>query len=285
VTVASLNEVVMLSPHYSTSRSGYNLATFHTTQGAEKIRDLGGWFQNPAAQCSSHHGADNYERGVFGAYVYENHAAWTQAGANPYCLSIELCGFAEWTREQWLNDKAVLVDNAAEWLAYVVGKYSIPWTLLNHAQAQTPGARGIVQHLHFGAWGGGHWDCGEDEFPIDVILDKAKHWGGGTTTPPPAAGGSVMTAASAYDSDGRLHHAAIDQHGDVCYKGPDGNWYPISREEWHKAQSGVGMVIGGPEDTITITWTQRDGDAVHMWQKGVGQGGPWRITRLGASYQ
>jgi hypothetical protein len=281
----AINELVILSPHYSTSRSGYNKAVFHTTQGAERIRDLGAWFQNPAAKCSSHHGADAYERGLFGAYVYENHAAWTQGNANGYCLSIELCGYAEWSRSKWLNEKPVLVDNAAEWLAYVVAKYSLPWTLLSDSQAQNASARGICQHVNLGSWGSGHWDCG-DGFPIDVVLDKAKHWGGGSSpTPPTPTGSSVMTAASAYDNDGRLHHAAIDQHGDVCYKGPDGNWYPISREEWHKAQSGVGMVINPATNEITITWTQRDGDAVHTWQKIAGAGGPWAITRIGASYQ
>jgi hypothetical protein len=180
----AINELWIPSPHYSTGRSAYNKIVFHTTQGAMKIRDLGSWFQNPSAQCSSHHGADSYERGLFGAYVYENYAAWTQGNANGYCLSIELCGFAEWSRSEWLNNRPILVDNAAEWLRYMVDKYSVPWTLLSDSQAQNASARGICQHVNLGSWGSGHWDCG-DGFPIDVILDKAKHWGGSTEPIPP----------------------------------------------------------------------------------------------------
>ena len=59
----AIQEIWMPSPHYSTSRGAYNKAVLHTTEGAMKIRDLGAWFANPSAQCSSHHGADNYERG------------------------------------------------------------------------------------------------------------------------------------------------------------------------------------------------------------------------------
>jgi hypothetical protein len=147
-----------------------------------RIGDLGAWFQNPSAQCSSHHGADNYEPSVFGAYVYENYGAWTQGNANPYCLSIELCGYAEWSRSEWLNNYPVLVDNAAEWLRYVVDKYNIPWVLLNDSEAQDPNRRGIVQHVNLGNWGSGHWDCGRDTFPIDVILEKAMS--GSQPTPP-----------------------------------------------------------------------------------------------------
>lgn len=138
-----------------------------------RIRDLGAWFQNPSAYCSSHHGADSYERGVFGAYVYENYAAWTQGNANPYCLSIELCGYAEWSRSEWLNNRPILVDNAAEWLRYIVDKYGIPWTVLTPSQAQNPNTRGICQHRDLGAWGSGHSDCG-DGFPIDVVIQKAQ---------------------------------------------------------------------------------------------------------------
>jgi hypothetical protein len=180
----AINELWIPSPHYSTGRSGYNKIVFHTTQGAMKIRDLGSWFQNPSAQCSSHHGADGYERGVFGAYVYENYSAWTQGNANGYCLSIELCGYAEWSRSEWLDNRPVLVDNAAEWLRYMVDKYGIPWTLLSDSQAQNASVRGICQHVNLGSWGSGHWDCGSG-FPIDVIVDKAKKWGGGGGTAPP----------------------------------------------------------------------------------------------------
>lgn len=286
--MTTINELWIASPNYTASRGPYNKAAFHTTQGAEDIRSLGSWFANPAAQCSSHHGADNFERGLFGAYVYENHKAWTQGNANPYCLSIELCGFAEWSRTTWLNSKPVLVDNAAQWLRYIVDKYALPWTLLNDSQAQDPNVRGICQHVNFGAWGSGHWDCGSG-FPIDVIVDKAKKWGG--TVPPPVSGSSGMTSASAYDNSGRLHFAAVDQHDQVCYKGPNAaNWYPVNTDAANKALSGCTMAISPPNatyanGTITITFTRDSDDSVCTWEKGVDDPGQWVLTRRGGSYQ
>jgi hypothetical protein len=89
---------------------------------------------------------------------------------------------------------------------------------------------------------------------------------------------------TAYDPDGRKHHVAVNLHGDVCYKGPNGNWYPISKETWHKAQSGASITIS-PAGEICITWTQADGDAVHIWTKGVDSADPWAIARIGASYK
>ena len=290
--MTTISEVWIPSPHYSTSRGPYNKIVFHTTEGAMRIRDLGSWFQNPSAQCSSHHGADNYEAGVFGAYVYENYKAWTQGNANPYCLSIELCAYASWSRDTWLNSKATLVNNAAQWLSYMVGKYGIPWTVLSNSQAQDPNVRGICQHVNFGSWGSGHHDCGSG-FPMDVVLDKARNWGGSrppeTVTPPK---GMNMSSASAFDYVNRLHFAAVNQRGEVCYKGPAGNWYPISTDAGNKALSGLAMAIcppgtnaRWPNGDITITFTRDRDDNVCTWQKGVDDPGQWVLTARGGSYQ
>jgi hypothetical protein len=242
-----LSEVWLPSPNYSSSRGPCNVAVFHTTEGAMKIRDLGAWFAQPSAQCSSHHGADNYERGVFGAYVYENCKAWTQASANPWCLSIELCAYASWSRSTWLNDKAVLVDNAAEWLAYICGKYGIPYTLLSSSQAQSGTVKGICQHVNFGSMGSGHHDCG-DGFPIDVVLDKAR----GGAAAAPSTGGILVSSDIAYDpTTGKQVIAYIDQDGHVRCNGglvdPDSN-----------ARSGVGLAISDSGRKV-ITYTNAGG--------------------------
>jgi hypothetical protein len=240
----SLNELWIPSPNYSSSRGPYNKAVFHTTEGAMKIRDLGAWFANPSAGCSSHHGADNYERGVFGAYVYENHKAWTQGNANPYCLSIELCAYASWSRDTWLNSKGVLVDNAAEWLAYITGKYGIPWTVLSNSQAQDPNVRGICQHRDFGSWGSGHSDCGNG-FPIDVVVDKAKR--GGST---PSSGGILVSSDIAF-YQGKQYIAYINPSGQVCCNG--------GAIGGSNAQSGVGIDIDQATGRKVITYTNTGG--------------------------
>jgi hypothetical protein len=261
--MAELREVWMPSPHYSTSRGPYNKVVFHTTEGAMKIRDLGAWFANPSAQCSSHHGADNYERGVFGAYVYENCKAWTQGNANDWCLSIELCAYASWSRDTWLGSKAVLVDNAAEWLAYMVAKYDVPWTLLSNAQAQDPDVRGICQHVNFGSWGSGHHDCGSG-FPLDVVVDKAKKWGG-------SSGGNAadMAVAVAYWND-KPYYAGVWADGKVNFREPGGSWFAVDPGQ-SGAKSGCGLGISD-DGEVVITYTNANGAAC-TYRRGAGASG------------
>jgi hypothetical protein len=234
-----------------------------------KYRDLGAWFQNPSAQCSSHHGADSYERGVFGAYVYENNKAWTQGNANDYCLSLEMCGYAEWSRSEWLNNRPILVDNAAEWLRYMVDKYAVPWTLLNDSQAQNPNARGICEHVNLGSWGSGHWDCGD--FPMDVVIDKAKKWGGGSA--PEIEGVLVSSSVAIYQ--GKQYVAFINPDGKVCCNG--GIVDPGSN-----AKSGVGLAIDSASGRKVITYTNAGG-ALCKYQQDVGDDEwHWADTGWGA---
>jgi N-acetylmuramoyl-L-alanine amidase len=247
VTNVAIKEVWIPSPHYSTSRSGYNKIVLHTTEGAMKIRDLGAWFQNPSAQCSSHHGADNYERGVFGAYVYENHKAWTQGNANPYCLSLEMCAYASWSRDTWLNSKDTLLDNAAQWIRYCVDKYNVPWTVLSNSQAQDPNVRGICQHINFGSWGSGHVDCGSG-FPMDEVIKRAK---GGSSGGETTSGGLLVSSAVAFYED-KQYLAYIRQDGKVCMNG--GVVDPGSN-----AKSGVGLAINPTNGQKVISFTNQSG--------------------------
>jgi N-acetylmuramoyl-L-alanine amidase len=266
----AIQEVWLPSPNYSASRGPYNKAVFHTTEGAMKIRDLGAWFAQPAAQCSSHHGADNYERGVFGAYVYENYKAWTQGNANPYCLSIELCAYASWSRDTWLYSKGVLVDNAAEWLAYITGKYGIPWTVLSNAQAQDPNARGICQHSNLGSWGSGHSDCGSG-FPLDVVVSKAMNQG---KAPVPPAGGTLMSSGVAF-YQGKQYVAYVNPSGQVCVNG--GVVDPNSN-----AKSGVGLAIDPDCGRKVITYTNQGGDLCKYIQEPGSSDWGWTDTGLNA---
>jgi hypothetical protein len=251
----ALQEIWMPSPHYSTSRGPYNKIVLHTTEGAMKIRDLGAWFANPSAQCSSHHGADNYEAGVFGAYVYENHKAWTQGSANDWCLSLEMCAYASWSRDTWLGSKGTLINNAAEWVRYCVDKYKIPWTVLNDYQAQDPNVRGICEHVNFGSWGSGHHDCGSG-FPMDVVIDKAKKQGGSSASP---SGGTFM-ADVAFDGSGRPWQAGIwDGNGQVNIKVGDSSWAAVDGEQ-SGAKGGAGIAYDPAGDRMRVTYINAGGD-------------------------
>jgi N-acetylmuramoyl-L-alanine amidase-like protein len=242
-----INEKWMASPNYSSSRGPYNVAVFHTTEGAMTIESLGNWFANPSAGCSSHHGADQYSANLLGAYVYENHKAWTQGNANNWCLSLEMCAYASWSRDTWMS-KPTLLNNAADWLRYICGKYGIPYTLLSDSQAQSGNVKGICQHVDFGSMGSGHHDAGAG-FPIDEVIKRAK---GGSSGSAPATGGILVSSGVAFDPrTGNQVIAYIDQQGKIRCNGglvdPDSS-----------AKSGVGLAISESGRKV-ITYTNSGG--------------------------
>lgn len=169
----------MASPNFgSRGGSGVRLIVIHTTEGASTIEALGSWFQNPSAQASSHVGIDD-EAGVgtIGEYVKRGNSAWTQAAANPYCVSAELCAYAKWTRAEW-EKHPTMIENCRRWVHETAAQYGIPLKKLSASQAQA-GGRGVCGHVDLGAAGGGHWDPGEG-FDYDWIL------GGGEPAQPAA---------------------------------------------------------------------------------------------------
>lgn len=266
--MATPREVWIPSPHYSSRGSSITTVVLHTTEGAMKIRDLGAWFQNPSAQCSSHHGADNYEAGVLGAYVYESNKAWTQANANPWCLSLEMCAYASWSRDTWLNTKGVLLHNAADWVAWMCSKYGIPIRALSSADAQNPGVKGVCQHRDLGTMGGNHSDAGSG-FPMDKVLEWAKGGSssGGTT---PSTGDDLMSAAVAV-YQGKQYFAYINPSGKVCVNG--GVVDPGSN-----ARNGVGLAIDPETGLKIVSYTNTSGK-VCKYTQAVGQSG-WGWTDM-----
>ena len=248
--MASIREVWIPSPHWSSPRGAYLKGAFHTTEGAQKIRDLGAWFQNPSAGCSSHHGSDNYERGLFGAYVYESNKAWTQGNGNSVCLSLEQCtpsGAASgWSRDTWLS-KTILIDNAAEWMHYMAEKYGLPYKWLTNSEAQDTWTKGFCEHVNGGSAWSGHHDCGNG-FPNDVVLDKARSWGSGGTTP---STGGLDVSASVAHYEGKAYFAYIDLDGHVCVNG--GVVDPNSN-----AKSGVDISINPEDGRKVVVYTNTD---------------------------
>jgi hypothetical protein len=259
------------------------LIVIHTMEGftgPNGAYDCAKYFQGNVG-ASSQVCIDN-NRGKVWEGVSRANGSWTQCGFNSVAVSCEQSGYASWSRQYWLDNRGNQLRNIADWIAEESRALGIPITDLSSGQAQGSG-RGVCYHSELGSSGCGHADPGGG-WPIDVVLDWARGGGGETVPEPvPPEVGDYM-ASTAYDSAGRRHHAAVNLRDDVCYKGPDGNWYPISEETWHKAQSGVDIKIS-PADEICITWTQADGDAVHIWTKGVGSPDPWVATRIGASYK
>jgi len=159
------------SPNYS-SRGGskVRLIVIHTAEGARTIEELGSFFANPSSGVSSHVGIDDKD-GIIGEYVRRDYKAWTAANANPVAIQVELCAFAKWTENDWMQHTTML-NNCGRWVAEEAAFFGLPLTVLTDAQAQGSG-KGICQHSNLGQWGGGHWDCGSS-FPMDYVLDIAR---------------------------------------------------------------------------------------------------------------
>lgn len=168
---APLKRKAIPSPNYS-SRAGatVRLIVLHTAEGARTIEDLGAFFASSTSGVSSHVGIDDTP-GTVGEYVKRGSKAWTAANANPVAVQAELCGFASWTRSEWLKHEAML-ENAARWIREEAEAFGLPISKLTSSQAQG-GGRGVCQHADLGSWGGGHWDCG-DGFPFDDVLAEAR---------------------------------------------------------------------------------------------------------------
>lgn len=96
---------------------------------------------------------------------------WGAPGVNRSGLHIEHCGYAHWTRAQWLRHEPLLrtsADHAALWS----WQYRIPIRVIGPAQLRL-GLRGFVTHATASRayrTPGGHSDPGAG-FPIDTYLE------------------------------------------------------------------------------------------------------------------
>ncbi len=161
----------------SSSRGGAKTiwAALHSAEGARTVDSLYNFF-NTNQNASSHAGADGYQ--LSGPWVPDERAAWTLLNGNPRSLNLELCGFARWTREQWLSTGWVdgvwnprqMIRHAAAWLREKCDRHGIPRRLLTAEQVGR-GESGILDHARytFGTGDGSHTDVGK-WFPFDVLF-------------------------------------------------------------------------------------------------------------------
>jgi hypothetical protein len=202
------------SPNYSVRNSGVRLIVLHTAEGARTYQSLGNYFANPVAGVSSHAGIDDTP-GVIGVYVKRADKAWTQANANPYSVSAELCAFANWDSAEW-HRHPVMLENCAHWIQEEAAAFGIPIRKLTAPQAQS-GQAGVCQHVDLGAAGGSHWDCGPS-FPIDEVIAMA---GGILTEPMPTKKGKEMICATSTGNGywTTTHDGAVYAFGDAQFRG------------------------------------------------------------------
>jgi hypothetical protein len=147
--------------------SAITLGLVHCTQGST-ARGAAAWFANNASRGSAHVVADSIEcyRTLPPSLV-----PWGAPGTNGRGWHLEIAGFAQWTRAQWLARRGLL-DRAAYKLA-LNGEGRFPMRRLSRRELAV-GNRGVSDHATASkVFGGTHWDPGPG-FPWDVFMTLAR---------------------------------------------------------------------------------------------------------------
>lgn len=167
----------MIPSPFHSSRGGKSvkLITLHTAEGSRTVESLGRWFQRRPTEkdpgSSSHAGIDDFR---IETYVSYDRAAWTLRSGNRISDNAELCGFAKWTRAEWLTHDQMLTL-AARWVRERCAARNIPIRKLTPAQVAA-GVSGVIGHVDWtnGMHDGTHTDPG-DGLPWDVIIARARN--------------------------------------------------------------------------------------------------------------
>jgi hypothetical protein len=164
----------------SESRGGAKVVwlAVHTTEGIMRVQALRDWATWPG---SSHASSDETGAlwGPAQGFVPYDRAAWTLRNGNHISENIEQCGWARWTRAEWLA-RPLLLDATARWLAERSAARGIPLVRLSAAdiRAKKPGVLGHGDYS-VATGDGDHSDPGPN-YPWDVVLTKANAYRNGT---------------------------------------------------------------------------------------------------------
>lgn len=171
------------SPNYS-SRNGTTVTgiVIHTAEGPTDADSLGAYFAQVKVQVSSHAGVDDTKRVNYVDSAFE---AWTLRNGNPWTDNLEMCGFASWTRDQWLQHPGML-QQAAEWVAERCHARNVPPVRITADDIRAGRRSGYFAHWDYtrGTGDGTHWDVGQN-FPWDTFAPLVQAAYDGTPTPAP----------------------------------------------------------------------------------------------------
>lgn len=207
----------------------------HTAEGATKETDLGGFFNRNSAGSSQ---AGIGQTGGYASYVNYADTCWAAPPFNQEADHLEICGFAKWTRTQWLAQKLML-ETVSKWIAWRCAVRKIP---IRYVHKPVKGTSGVTGHVDVNSvyHDSNHWDPGPN-FPWDTVIARANVIAGTVTPVTPAKivavkSGSVYTVQSG-DSYWKIAQGA--------YR--DGNKWPrISMANSNKALM-PGMKINVPD--------------------------------------
>lgn len=144
-----------------------SLIVIHTAEGAKTAENLGAYFFRPDIMASSHVGIDDSK---ILQYVPYNRAAWTVRSGNPISVNAELCGFAAWSRDTWLNQHHNMLVLTAKWITDMANMFGIPKVKLTPLQVGQ-NKWGVIGHIDWtlGMHDGTHTDPGPG-FPWDYVM-------------------------------------------------------------------------------------------------------------------
>lgn len=167
--------VRQISPNQSDrSVTAPNLIVIHSTEShdvprsAQDLRSVAAWFNNPAAQASSHVIVD--ADGNSARCVTDDKKAWTCVNFNSVSLNIEQIGFASFGRLKW-RARWREIRESARWIARWSRKYGIP-IRKGEVSGSSVTRSGVTTHAALGQAGGGHVDPGP--YPLRRVLILAR---------------------------------------------------------------------------------------------------------------
>jgi hypothetical protein len=141
----------------------------HCTQGDTAL-GAASWFQDRRSKGSAQLCVD---AGSCYRTLSDLEVPWAAPMANTDGWHIELAGYAEWTRAQWLAHHGTIY-RAAYKVEFHAKKYGVPLRYLTDAQLRAGNVKGIITHAQVTrVFGGTHTDPGE-RFPLDVFLQTAR---------------------------------------------------------------------------------------------------------------
>lgn len=136
-----------------------------------KAESVAAWFANPKSSGSTHLVVDGTS--CFKT-LRDTFIPWGAPGANAKGYHIEVCGYARYTRAEWLQLEQTL-RRAAYKTAQRCALYNIPARWVGPLGLKL-GRKGLTTHVDCSrAFGGDHWDPGPG-FPKDTFLAYVRRY-------------------------------------------------------------------------------------------------------------
>lgn len=153
------------------------LIVIHSAEAADSLggdtsaEGVANYFARPSTQASTHLAAD---RDSCVRMLPDLIIPWGASGANYDGLHIEICGYARWTRSEWL-ERTPMLRRAAYKVARWCWQYDVPARWLSVASVKGRKLKGLTTHadVNKAFQKGSHWDPGSG-FPRDLFREWVK---------------------------------------------------------------------------------------------------------------